>query len=91
MKNLWLEVDEPRKHFFNVAYRLLANVERLSRIGKMEELYALYAAFVKAYKKLDILLRLYDKDVMAVYDGADAALSIYCHGDDRLNAIFMKA
>ena len=91
MKNLWIEQDEPRKHFFKVAYPLLSNVAFLSRVGRMDDLYAMYEAFVSAYKKLDVLLRLYDKDVINVFEGVEVALSIYVNGDVNLNRIFAEA
>ena len=91
MKNLWLEKDEPLKHFFKVAYPLISSIAYYTRLKKMNDLYGLYAAFVRAYKKLDILVRLYDQNVIAAFDGIEAALSIYCPEDKRFDEIFANA
>lgn len=91
VKNIWLEKDEPRKHFFKVAYPLVASIAYYSRLKKMNELYEMYASFVSAYKKLDVLVRLYDQNVIAAFDGIEAALSIYCSDDKRFDEIFASA
>ena len=91
VKNIWLEVDEPRKHFFKVAFPLLDSISQCVRLGKMDELYCLYTAFMKAYKKLDVMLRLYDQSVIAAYDGVESAISLYCPDDGRFDEIFMNA
>ena len=88
MKNVWLEVDEPRKHFFKVAQPLLSYIAWLTHINRLEELYDMYASFVAAYKKLDTLLRLYDQSVITVFDGVEAAIAIYRPSDHRFDEIF---
>lgn len=91
VKNIWLEVDEPRKHFFKVAYPLLSAISHAVRNGKMDELYRLYEAFAKAYKRLDTLIKLYDKSVAATFDGVEAAIALYCPQDQRFDEIFVYA
>ena len=88
MKNIWLEVDEPRRSFFRIAHKMLASIAFCARTGKVSELYALYGSFVKAYKKLDTVLRLYDSNVITVCNGIDAALAIYFPSDTRFDEIF---
>lgn len=91
MKSIWLEKDEPRKHFFKVAYPLISSIAYYVRLKKMSDLYDLYAVFIRAYKKLDVLLRLYDQNVIAAFDGVEAALSIYCPDDKRFDEIYASA
>ena len=88
MNNIWLEVDEPRKSFFGVAHTLIANIAILARNGDRSKLYSLYASMVKAYRKLDTIVKLYDRDVAVTIDGIDAALDMYCQGDRRFDEIF---
>ncbi len=88
MKNIWLEVDEPRKRFFKVAHELIGNIAVLARNGELNKLYSLYASFVKAYRKLDTIVKLYDRDVAVTFDGIEVALDMYCHGDRRFDEIF---
>jgi len=91
MKNILLEVDEPRKHFFKVCYPLISNIAYFVRLGRMEELYVLYTSFVKAYKRLDVIMKLYDQSVITAFEGVETALNLYCPNDDRLNEIFVSA
>lgn len=91
VKNLWLEVDEPRKRFFKVAYPLIAHIAYYSRLKRMNELYDMYATCISAYKKLDVLIKLYDQDVITAFNGIESALSIYCPDDNRFSEIFLSA
>ncbi len=91
MKNIWLEVDEPRKHFFKTAYDVLSGISHFVRLGKMDELYSAYETFVKAYKRLHVTLKLYDQNVIAVFEGVEAALDLYCHGNRRFDEIYVTA
>ena len=88
MKNIWLEVDEPRKRFFKVGHELIASIAILARNGELGKLYSLYASFMKAYRKLDTIVKLYDRDVAVTFNGVEVALDTYCHGDHRFDEIF---
>lgn len=91
VKSLWLEKDEPRKHFFKAAYPFVSSIAFDVQHNRMEDLYEMYERYIRAYKKLDILLRLYDQEVVATFDGIEAAISIYCPCDKRFDEIFVSA
>lgn len=91
MKNIMLEADEPRKHFFKVSYPLISNIAYYAQRGRMNELYVLYEKFIRAYKKLDIMMKLYDQSVITAYEGVEIALGMYCPDDRRFDEIFVQA
>ena len=86
--NFWLEVDEPRKRFFNAAYPLITRLAFLARNGLLSEVYEMYEAYMNAYKRLDVRLKLYDQNVNVVNSGIEFALNTFCPNDKRLNEIY---
>lgn len=86
--NLWLDIDEPRKHFFDIGYELISNIDFMTRNKQMDKLYALYAIFMKAYKNLSVVLQLHDRGVKAVFDGIEASLCEHCPNDPKIDEIF---